>query len=364
MVYLAKPLPSDSGIALYSALFSEALSSLGDVRVVRAPRNAADSQGLLATIRTTAALVRVTRRLGPDLVHVELAGRCLAEFYSALAVSALVRRTTLSVTVHDAPAVTGAAFLFRFADRRGFRRIPMWASRRWGQRVEKWLLRRAEVFTLSDRGARSLSDAFAVRKPVTLPHVVPAPLLDADQPHGRHIFLPGYIRSGVLAADFLKVALAAEALRGWTFSIGDGDAETMRLLRGEVRRLNAEERVRFLGHQEHLGFLAAFSVATVTVRLGGDGGRVTDAVSGPAVYAMAAGSVLITDDGRGIRDYLEDGGNAIVVSTAAQGVSRLTSLVRTKTLGDIGLSARRTAARWTPPNISPRIAQATGLAQA
>lgn len=307
ITYVARLPPSPSGVALYSSTFLSVLDMVAPTRVVALPSQPEESQRLAVLASTLVRTLRVSRARTGHVVSMELAGRGLAEFWTAVFISCPPWRRRLWVTVHDTPAVSGGAFFFAVLDRRGCRRVAALLSRRLGTRAERSLLQRAErVHCLSASGAGQLASTFRLTRPVrTLPHVATA----SASPVGsrRSIFLPGYL-DGVDNIDPVLLALAG-ASTDWRVEVGACGEGTARAVRARALALGIQARVELLGYLDEGALHCAFERAAVVVRWkrSGWGGTTRAggaAVSGPLIYAMAHGCSIVTNDTRGIVDCL------------------------------------------------------------
>ncbi|MDP9183791.1 MAG: glycosyltransferase, partial [Actinomycetota bacterium] len=108
---LAPPLDSGSGLAQYACAYDALLEAEG-VEVVRVDQQAIGGPAPLNSLADVRAYVSRAREAarGCDLVHVELGGGALREFYSIIG----LRRSGLPivVTVHDPPRAVWYPFLF------------------------------------------------------------------------------------------------------------------------------------------------------------------------------------------------------------------------------------------------------------
>ena len=298
MVYLSKFPPSPSGVAVYAEAFERVLACGGDVRRVAAPPDPADSQRLSSALRGLLAGAAL-RLNGVDLVHVELSGRALYEFFFLLAVLARRTRPRVVVTCHDAPSVVGASLMFRSLDRKGLRRVGTLLSNHPGRALERRAIRGCDaVFALTEPGAEALTAAYG-RTVHALPHAIKAP--DRTRiPKRPVIFVPGYVSDvdGIVGVVG-EAALAAESGRpDWcvvvgSFSPGLPDRVRARLSPVQLRR------VEFQGHVGNDALLESFGQASVVVRLhAGSAAHNSFAASGPLALALTWGCICITNDDR------------------------------------------------------------------
>jgi glycosyltransferase involved in cell wall biosynthesis len=307
LTYVTRLPPSPSGVALYAARFKLALEVLAPTRVIRLPPLPKESQRLRVAVQTFFRALTATKADPADPVVFELAGRGIAEFWTALLLSGPPFRRRVWVTVHDSPAVSGGAFFFTPLDRRGFRRLAALLSKRLGRRAERALMRRADrVYCLSALGARQLIDQLGLTRPVQrLPHVTAT--TDTAVTPRRSIFLPGYLGGVDNVAPNLRAL--AETPSSWRLEVGACDAETDRDVALLATDLGVYGRVALLGHLNEEALGAAFERAAIVVRWrvrgwARDGDPQRGAVSGPLIEAMAHGCAIITNDTRGIAECL------------------------------------------------------------
>lgn len=313
-LYVTRLPPSPSGVAAYAETFADVLRVLGDVELVRLPAEPARSQSLVRAVRLARSLDRSLARDPDRVVHVELAGRGVAEFWAAWALVRL-RGRRVWLTVHDVPELSGGAFFFRTLDRRGGRRLAAALSRRLGTSAERTLLSRAEqVLCLSASGARALEARHGAGVRVrAVPHV--ARLGDAPARGRREVFVPGYVAS---AQDVLPLVRAVPDLpAGWTLTVGACAPDEHERLAHEARRTGVDDRVRLLGYSSELELTGAFDRAAVVVRWrrggwarAGEAGA--HAVSGPLVAALARGCAVVTNDSRGLVEVFDEAGVLVV----------------------------------------------------
>lgn len=294
--HVSKFPPSTSGIGLYAALFETTFPPT--IRVQRAtfgpdPRT---TQRLRASLHGLAQGLRGTA--GADVLHVEIGGRSLAEFY--FVVGTLLRRSRpwTVLTCHDVPSLAGATMLFTVLDRRGLRRVGMWLSSRLGAAVERWVMRESDsVFALTASGASEMAGRYG-RSVHHLGHVVAEePLPPRKDPL---VLLPGYVSLQCPVAEIVRVVAEAPATsRGpWRVLVGAADqAHVERELRavGPARR----SLVEIQGQVSESELVASYLRAAVVLRVG-SGHAATNhfAASGPLSLALACGCRVLTDDPR------------------------------------------------------------------
>jgi glycosyltransferase involved in cell wall biosynthesis len=304
--------PSPSGVGLYARVFSQALDGVADVRIIRAPGVPTESQSLRSAIqgfRTGLAL----RSDSTDVVHVELSGRALYEFFVVIGLTTGSSRPRVAITCHDTPSIVGMPLLFACLDRRGLRRLGVSASRWLGPRLEMRVVRNSDaVFALTREGAAVLADMYG-RHVSQLPHVTRS--FGMNREPERFVFVPGYFSNAAAALDVL---LSLAPYRDWTLAFGVCPDSVRDELTLRARDEAMETRVAFTGFLEEDELLEQFSRAAIVVRLA----RAPDvpnhlAASGPLAWALSFGCVVVTDDhGPG------------TVELAAQGLVTQTSALR------------------------------------
>ncbi|MFI2753367.1 glycosyltransferase [Cellulomonas sp. P22] len=309
-LYVTRLPPSPSGVAAYAETFADVLRALGDVELVRLPAEPARSQSSVRALRLAVALDRAVARDPGRVVHVELAGRGVAEFWAAWALARL-RGRRVWLTVHDVPELSGGAFFTSLLDRRGGRRVAATLSRTVGAAAERSLLSRAEqVLCLSAAGARALEHRHGAGvRARAVPHV--ARLGDAPARGRREVFVPGYVAS---ADDVLPLVRAVGDLPvGWTLTVGACAPDEHERLAREARRIGVDDRVLLLGYSSERELTRAFDRAAVVVRWRRGGWARADeagahAVSGPLVAALARGCAVVTNDSRGLVEVFDEAG--------------------------------------------------------
>jgi glycosyltransferase involved in cell wall biosynthesis len=172
VLHLAPGTPLGGGIVAYSTLFRESLRMAGvAVETLEVPFTRVND------IRGTGRYVReaLARARDYDLVHAELGGGSLREFYAA---GALGRRgdVPLCVTVHDAPRPVWWPFNFApIRDVLVARRLVAIGLDRPALRIERAVLAAADaIFTLSSRGADAVATCFpGLPAAEVLPYPIP-----------------------------------------------------------------------------------------------------------------------------------------------------------------------------------------------
>lgn len=311
--------PSPSGVALYAAVFDQVLAGFGPVERVVAPADPRESQSLRSALR--GLVVGLGPRLREvDVVHVELSGRALYQFYVALGLTVGRRRSVLAITCHDAPSLVGWTLLFTGIDRRPFRRVALLASSGLGHRLENRLLSRCDVtVALTKEGAIALGRRAPTA--VSLPHVVGrAPQLTKEP----RVFVPGYVSDPDVVASIADVIARRATVDGlrWRIVVGSTDGHT----RSEIeRRLTpgGREVTDFAGHQSEEDLFAEFARAFIVVRPVGEARGNSLAASGPLGWAASRGCLCLTDDARSGARELADHALVIRSSSLPEDVSAL-----------------------------------------
>jgi hypothetical protein len=294
--HVSKFPPSPSGIGLYAALFETCFAP--PTRVVR--RTFDPDPVVTQRLRSSARALFVGLRGAPgvDLLHVELGGRSLAEFY--FAVGTLLRRDRpwLVITCHDVPSIVGLSMMFTVLDRRGMRRVGQWLSARLGAGLERWVLQNTDtVFALTGAGATVLEQR-AGRPVHRLGHIlVPRDLHDRKDPL---VLLPGYVSTTCPVADIVRVVADAPPTDtgAWRVMVGAGEP---RHLARELETLEPAllDRVTVQGGVDEDEMTATYARAAVVLRVGtGHHGGNQNAASGPLSIALGYGCRVVTDDPR------------------------------------------------------------------
>jgi Glycosyl transferase 4-like domain len=293
IVHVTKIPPSPSGVALYATVFRRVLETLGEITVLPASPTPRSTQSLSAAVRGLALGLRFRKR-PVRLVHVELSGRGLFEFFFLVGLTFRERATRVAVTCHDAPSLAGQVFLFAGLDRKGLRRLGALASRHAGRPLERRVLRRSDaVLVLTRLGAEELESIYGV--PVSyMPHI--SYPCDPPPSKDRLIFVPGYFDR---AEPVLRILRDVVYDSDWKLAFGACSSGTRSEIEVEARRLGLAERVESAGFVSEANLLAFFARASVVVRVCGRGdeaGRL--AASGPLIWAASFGCLTATDDPR------------------------------------------------------------------
>jgi glycogen synthase len=262
ILHLAPQASDESGVAAYAVRYREAVAAQPGCEIVPldrpspAPDTVADVRGYVAAARRAAPAF--------DVVHAELGGSALREPYAARAL-ARAGGPPLVLTVHDPPRLAWRPFHTALVrEHRTLRGLAAVAGDRPARRLERDLARRsAALLTLSERGARRLTEALGPATPVrALPYpcvpvppaaAPPAPAADGALVVGFH----GYWYGG----KGIEVLLAALALTG-----RDAGRPPVRLRlwgappAGGGDRAGARYRARILAAVDRLGLRGAVEV--------------------------------------------------------------------------------------------------------
>ncbi|MDB5074293.1 MAG: glycosyltransferase involved in cell wall bisynthesis [Chloroflexi bacterium] len=316
--YVSKLPPSSSGVARYAEDFMKALAIVGELAWVLPLRVAApESQRLRTILRVVVTTVHKVRSKKLDVVHIELSGRALAEFYAALAIMFCCPDVRLWLTIHDAPHVTGGVGYISLLDRRVLRRLAHLFSVSAGRVLERYLLNRADrVFCLSSYGATATERFFGLRRSIdALPFVTSLPPLSDKSSDSVTIFCPGHVGSDEMVLPVFPAVVDLPAHCKVTVEIGHCDRATRKSLQKIAEEMGLSDRVVFLGYLTQQRELdQAFERAAIVVRHRPPGETNLGnwaAVSGPIISAMAQGCAVISSDSRGVREYLQHGITAL-----------------------------------------------------
>lgn len=322
LLHVSKFPPSSSGIGLYAALFE---TSFPQTRVLRRPSHPDPTvtQQLRSSIAGLFAGLKGAR--GVDIIHVELGGRALAEFYFVLGLLMRRKRPWTVITCHDVPSLVGATMLFTAFDRRGLRRLGLRLSSSLGAVLERRVARGTDtVVALTRNGARVLADRHG-RAAHFLGHVIVGHQAPAHKE--PVIFLPGYVGEQCPIADIARIAYEAPPTpRGpWRVVVGAGDQAH---INRELAALKPEPRaaVENQGLVDEAELTATFLKAAAAVRFG-SGHNLSNhlAASGPVALALGCGCAVLTDDPRPAVRELADEGLISQTSTPLEALRALLS---------------------------------------
>jgi hypothetical protein len=294
IIYVSKRLPSSCGVARHHTYISKVLSSIGSVVDLSRAGNATESQSLIVCLKLLADVFHHRPRTG-DIFFVELAGRFLCQFYSALLITYFFPRVHTVIYLHDVPSVVGDPRLFREFDRKYFRWIrflffPI-------INLETNLLRRSTVITTNAIARECIEKFYGVDC-----YVLPLVYADYESDtKGKICFVPGPI--GVNEVQNLLGSLLG-SLPGFQIQIG--------LVLGTDSDLLALEQmnqgVLFLGYLSDDALQNAYKSAKIVVRYRpGSASGNQYASSSPVVYGSAEGCLVLTNDARGSKDFFDFG---------------------------------------------------------
>ena len=171
---LVAPRASSGGVGDYAEEFIAAavplFSSFREIRTA-----GPDNVGLLDLFRDRIRLSREIRKslvTGPVVVHFELSAASLSPFWLLAGRS---RDIVTTATVHDPPRAVWWPFRFKLVAKskvihHGIH-LPL---RPISARLERWLLRDAALFALSEVGARALRETFPACRVLSARHFVPS----------------------------------------------------------------------------------------------------------------------------------------------------------------------------------------------
>ena len=312
--FLSKKLPSSCGVARHHQFLISALGLVGTVVDISNSGDATESQSLYNCFKSVAKLIQKRPQSG-DVLFVELAGRFLCQFYTAIFALLFLRRITVICYLHDVPSVVGNARLFREFDRRYFR----WVTRLIfpGLNLESLLLSRSVVLTTNEHAKLFLEQNYGIR-------CVVLPLVYADLSvvsKADTCFIPGPVNVDDLT--FLLPSIQ-RGLPSFKVNVGFivGDAEKITLLQ------SAFSTVTFRGFLDDHELRQEYLLAKVIVRYRkGDSVSNTMASSGPVVFGASAGCFVVTNDARGSADYFRAGAGAIFAEPAEDLVDLLAANV-------------------------------------
>jgi glycosyltransferase involved in cell wall biosynthesis len=376
VLHLSPGADAGSGIGHYAALFRAALRAEGvTIETLDAEGHAFNSaRDLRAYMR--AAVEGSSRSV--DIIHAELGGAALRQFYGALAVTR-ANRVPVCLTVHDPPGLVWWPFhlpVIRAHDRVaaalriGVRPLADWFDRR--------LLRGADAaFVLSEAGAVALSKSLRrpeQREKVTvLAYPIESPregfALD-DHDGALTIGYFGYWYPGKGVETLLDALAILRSRRVPVRAHLWGTASpTAGLSRGEAYtrhiRNMAEELV--LGdHVEFEGFLASSEVTAnlqqcdaIVLPYGPFPSSPVKSTSAAMYDALASGTPVVAADVKALAEVIRDGENGMLVRSGDSG-SLADALERLST--DVRLRRRlRAGARETAQRFSPERAAKTAI---
>jgi glycosyltransferase involved in cell wall biosynthesis len=283
----------------------KALDSLGSRVTVGLAIDAGSSQRLSVTLYTIVRVLRTTRRVKAELVVIDLSGRALAEFFSAIALAIVGSRRAMWLVVHDSPDLVGAPFLFRLFDRRGLRRLGIAISRTAGAVCERWLVGRADaLIAFSELGAHALRDRFPRVDCWAVP--LPAEPLEPKL-EGLIVYCPSSLR--VVDVQPVVAAIARSSNPEVRLRVGYMSPTEREELRLMSLKSGVADRVEFVGYLDQHELDESFATAAIVVRQQPSSSHSAwAAASGPIVSALAGGCAVVSTDGRGSRACVEAAG--------------------------------------------------------
>jgi hypothetical protein len=292
--YVGKRLPSSCGVARHHQYIWNVLSSIGTVVNLSRAGNATESQSVITCLKLLANVLRHRPNDG-DIFFVELAGRFLCQFYSALMMTYFFPSVKTVVYLHDVPSVVGDPRLFKEIDRRYFRWIRLLFFPFID--LECRILRRSIVIATNAIARDSVEQLYRVRCSL-LPLVYSD--YNADKKE-KKCFVPGPI---CVTDAHLLVESLQKSLPDFQIQVGfvtGIDTEVLALER-------QYRRVVFLGYLSDEGLKNAYKSAKIVVRY--RPGSATGnhyASSSPVVYGAAEGCFVLTNDARGSKGFFDCG---------------------------------------------------------
>ena len=270
-----------------------------------------------------------------DVVHVEIGGGSYREYYLALEIARITRRSggpPLVVTLHDPPFTVGRTHLERWS----IRGLPGRITRRAWELSAGWLEERrmlsaaAGLITLSRQGARALERRFpGLSVPVrVIEHIADdssAAAAAAAQTEEVGLLWLGFWVKGV-GVEVLLEALgglsssASHGLPRWRLSIAGGIPAQANGRGVDLRRMAEDagigDRVEVLGHvpeAELDELFARHQILIVPRDKRGRFRRELRSVSGSMVRAMARGLAVVATDTRAAAAEVVEGRTGLLV---------------------------------------------------
>jgi polysaccharide biosynthesis protein PslF len=326
VLHLAPEDPGESGIAAYAERFRGDLGRAGaDVRTVKVDRHGAPNS-VAAVRRYVEAALSAAR---PDVVHAELGGVALREFYAARAL-ARSRDVPVFLTLHDPPWPVWWPFHVRSVrEFRPVRGAVAAATSRAAAGLERGLLRAAAgLFVLSGSGATRTREVHGAGR---LPPVVvlPFPVESAPAARGRS-GPPGELVLGFFGYWYQGkgIELLAEAvgrlnasgvptrLRLWGDVLpasGRAGHAYRAKVRSVVERLGGQVEVH--GHLPPAEVPAALAACDAVVLPYHSSPRTADMASASASMhaALSTGTPVVASAMRGLSDLVRHGDNGLLV---------------------------------------------------
>jgi glycosyltransferase involved in cell wall biosynthesis len=320
VLHLAPNWRLGGGIVAYSRLFRESLEMAGvTVETLEVPLTRVNE------LRGTGRYVRqaLARARDYDLVHAELGGGSLREFYAA---GALGRRgdVPVCVTVHDAPRPVWWPFNFApIPEAPVARRLVAVALDRPALRVERAVLATAgAIFTLSSRGAEAVATRFpGVPAAEILPYPIrPPPPANGPAPAGagRSALVVGFyghwyrgkgietLLDALAAAQSEGLDIRARIWGGPLPGSGRTGSGYRRSIERRRRRLRLDGAADFPGHLPAAAVPQALRSCDAVVLPYRYAPRLPHLASTSAALheALAAGVPVVATDVRALRETL------------------------------------------------------------
>lgn len=376
ILHLAPRSDVGTGIAVYAQRFRHALRA-ADAEVVQLPA-ASDVVNSIADVRAYVRAAVLEADQGFDVVHAELGGRALREFYAARAVAGAPEGPPVFATLHDPPRLVWWPFHAHGIQER---RVLASATRRTlgrpGHALEAQVLSRlAGAFTLTRAGASAAAATFAesVTPIVPLPFAIDGALADGP-PIDRARLVVGFFGYWYPGKGLERLADALSGLhragvdfeaRLWgDISASAGARPGQRYRERVLQRLRDLEIV---GETDALGFLdpdqvtPSLSTCDVIV-LPYETSAHTSALrsTSAAMYdALSVGTPVVASQIKALNEVIVDGVNGLLVPPGDP--DALTAAL-TRIATDVGLRTRlREGARATAAGFDSSQAATVALA--
>jgi hypothetical protein len=288
-------LPSHCGVARHNKCILDLLSNFGPVVDLSVPGDASHLQSFSTTVRTALRLI-LSRPSSNDLVFVEVAGRLLSNFYALLLCNLLFPKCNTCMYVHDAPSICGDVRLFREIDRKGLRWLRRFILPT--VKLENFILSRSINIVTSKQAAGGLIARYGRFDVDCMPLVY----FDQKTPEkGNVCFVPGVLDSSDAGR---LIDCLTDFLPDYMILIGKITGDIV----GIQSRYEDSSNVIFLGDVSDDQLLLCYERAQFVVRYRPSTPVGNNyAASGPAVFAMQAGCVFLSDDFRGSIEAAEVG---------------------------------------------------------
>lgn len=280
-------LPSHCGVARHHECLVDVISNFGPVHDLSVCGDASHLQSFITTLRTVVRLVR-SRPTHRDLVFVEVAGRLISNFYALLFCILLFPRAKTCMYLHDSPSICGDVRLFAEIDRKGLRWIRRFIVPT--VNIETYVLSRTVNIVTSKLAATGLVDRYATTNVECMPLVY----FDQKRTEKKDIcFVPGVIDSSDVSR---LIDCLTNFLPGYELLIGKISGDIV----GIKSSYEDSSNITFLGDISDDQLIWCYERAQIVVRYRPSVpvGNIY-AACGPAVFAMQAGCVFLSDDFRG-----------------------------------------------------------------